>query len=91
LFEIGNIIRQKYGEILPINPHQVHVRSFENDLCLQSGATLMAGAFPPQERWKWNQDLNWQPFSIYTVPHSQDNVNDYCNYLELAYEGCSRS
>ena len=74
MFKLGKHFRERYANFLTYNPKEVHLRSSDADRCLESAALVMAGLYPPQERWNWSKDLNWQPFPIHTVPKNEDGV-----------------
>lgn len=50
----------------------MHVQSTDVDRTLMSAQSNLAGFFPPMEKDVWNDQLNWQPIPIHTMPESQD-------------------
>lgn len=85
MYKLGKYLARRYtGFLGQSGPNsEVYIRSSGSDRCLQSVALIMAGLYPPQARWKWDEDLGsrWQPFPIQTVPHDYDgmlNPDSYC-------------
>ncbi|KAH7640995.1 hypothetical protein HUG17_8464 [Dermatophagoides farinae] len=83
LYRLGEYLSKRYynkcGDRFPIeqkSPRKVYVRSSGSERCLQSVSLLLAGMFPPEGEWKWNQNLGslWQPFAIQTVPFDHDTL-----------------
>lgn len=74
MYSVGRYMRRRYENFLGKSPKEVLIRSSGSDRCLQSTTLVLAGLYPPQGRWKWNEDLGtlWQPFPIQTVPHPHD-------------------
>ena len=74
MYKLGTHFRNRYSDFLTKNPREVHIRSSDVDRCLESVALVMAGAYPPQDRWIWSKNLSWLPFPIHTVPTKEDGV-----------------
>lgn len=59
-----------------------------------SASCNLAGLFPPKKTQIWNEDINWQPIPIHTIPHPMDtiiHVNKRCEPYEYYYEQLMRS
>ncbi|RWR99603.1 lysosomal acid phosphatase-like protein 3, partial [Dinothrombium tinctorium] len=65
MFNLGKYLRTRYANFLTGNPREVKIRS---------SMLVMAGAYPPEGRWVWNEDLIWQPFPIVTLPVENDQL-----------------
>lgn len=63
---LGQAIASRYEDFLPDNPHQVYIKSYDDDSCLESAEVLAASVFPPQGRWDWNENLKWQPIAVHS-------------------------
>ncbi|OTF69906.1 hypothetical protein BLA29_007629 [Euroglyphus maynei] len=83
LYRLGEYLSQRYyndnGDRFSIkqkSPRKVYARSSGSERCLQSITLLLAGMFPPEGEWKWNDNLGslWQPFAIQTVPFEHDTL-----------------
>lgn len=74
MFELGKHFRERYKHFLTYNPREVQIRSSDVDRCLESTALIMAAAYPPKDKWKWTEEINWQPFPIHTVSQNEDGV-----------------
>lgn len=76
MYNLGQYIGQRYKNFLENNPREVHIRSSAADRCLESVSLVLAGIYPPEGRWKWNNDLGqrWQPFPIQTEPRIHDGM-----------------
>ena len=74
---IGKYLRKRYKNFLTENPREVWVRSSEKERCLESVTLILSGLYPPNGRWKWNNDVGqvWQPFPIHTMNISHDGVS----------------
>ncbi|XP_054153328.1 prostatic acid phosphatase-like [Oppia nitens] len=86
MYKWGQWIREEYNDYFgdKYSPREVYVRSSLTERCIESTSSLLAGAYPPnQKAWQWNIGSDaplgnvWQPFPIETfMPHSADLV---CN------------
>ncbi|XP_074599531.1 putative acid phosphatase 5 [Brevipalpus obovatus] len=66
MYSLGQAIASRYEDFLPDNPHQVYIKSYDDDSCLESAEVLAASVFPPQGRWDWNENLKWQPIAVHS-------------------------
>ncbi|XP_053213206.1 lysosomal acid phosphatase-like [Panonychus citri] len=74
LYKLGQSIASKYSTLLPVNPHDVYIQSYDDVPTFESAEILSAGAFPPIDRWIWNEKLLWQPIKINTNPSANDTI-----------------
>ncbi|KAJ8964492.1 hypothetical protein NQ314_004779 [Rhamnusium bicolor] len=75
-FELGKWFRNRYSSLLPdiFSPNDIYVRSSDVDRTLMSAASNLAGLYPPTSFQRFNEELNWQPIPIHTLPKKQDAV-----------------
>lgn len=84
--KLGQYIRKRYNALLPSNiyPNKlVYVQSTDSDRALMSAGSLLAGLFPPTNDQKWNENIDWQPIPIHTIPRDMD-------YILAAGKRCDR-
>ncbi|XP_076360750.1 prostatic acid phosphatase-like [Tachypleus tridentatus] len=67
-YELGQYLRKYYKGFLTDNPREISIRSSAKERCLESAECNLAALYKPQGYWKWNNNLNWQPMPIETVP-----------------------
>ncbi|XP_049782248.1 lysosomal acid phosphatase-like [Schistocerca cancellata] len=74
MFTLGKFLRQRYNGFLSETyyPQEGHVRSSDNDRCLMSAETCLAGLYPPKGDQVWNPELLWQPIPIHATPRNLD-------------------
>ncbi|KAF0991244.1 hypothetical protein HZS_5447, partial [Henneguya salminicola] len=54
---------------------EIHARSTGVDRCIQTVQTILSSIYQPEHtRYRWNEQLNWYPFPIKSVPVHQDDV-----------------
>ena len=90
MYLLGQYVRKRYKNYLTDNPREVYIRSSGKDRCLESTSLLLAGLYPPKDKWQWNKGLGriWQPFPINTVQYSEDgmlNPHSKCSKAEKDY------
>lgn len=78
-------MRQRYQNLIGsgYSPNQVYIRSTDEDRNLMSALCTMAGLFPPTDDEVWNEELDWQPIPIHSVPSEED-------YLLNSFVQCPR-
>lgn len=67
-------MRRRYDKLLGPgdSPDKIYIRSTGMDRNILSAQYTVAGLFPTSEDLAWNESLNWQPFSIHTMPYLAD-------------------
>jgi len=77
-YELGQYLRTRYEGFLQVdyNPDYVYVRSTDVDRTLMSALTDLAGLYPPTSDQLWDENLDWQPIPVHTVPTTADLVLD---------------
>ncbi|XP_076360686.1 prostatic acid phosphatase-like isoform X2 [Tachypleus tridentatus] len=73
-YELGQYLRKYYKGFLTDNPREISIRSSAKERCLESAECNLAALYKPQGYWKWNNNLNWQPMPIETVPLAEDGM-----------------
>lgn len=78
-------MRTRYQHLIgsDYSANQIYIRSTDEDRNLMSAECTVAGMFPPSVDEIWNDDLNWQPIPIHTMPLEDD-------YLLNSFVDCSR-
>lgn len=46
----------------------------DTDRTLMAAQTTLASLFPPTAQQQWNENINWLPTPIHTVPQTQDSL-----------------
>ncbi|CAL1271851.1 unnamed protein product [Larinioides sclopetarius] len=57
-----------YKDFVTSNPNEIYVNSSGIDRCLDSASSNLASFYSPDERWKLEDDLKWQPIPIHYLP-----------------------
>ncbi|XP_045050029.2 lysosomal acid phosphatase isoform X3 [Desmodus rotundus] len=75
-WELGQALRQRYGDFLSTSyhPQEVYVRSTDFDRTLMSAEANLAGLFPPNGMQRFNPNISWQPVPVHTVPIAEDRL-----------------
>lgn len=78
-------MRSRYRNLIGshYSPDRVYMRSTDEDRNLMSALCTAAGLFPPTGEEVWNDELNWQPIPIHTIPLHED-------YLLNSFVNCAR-
>lgn len=78
-------MRSRYQHLIGshYSPNRVYMRSTDEDRNLMSALCTAAGLFPPTGEEVWNNELNWQPIPIHTMPLNED-------YLLNSFVKCAR-
>lgn len=84
-YELGKYLRTRYQKLIgtKYSPQKVYIRSTDEDRNLMSAQCNAAGMFPPSKDEIWNENLNWHPVPIHTIPLSDD-------YLLNSFVPCPR-
>lgn len=72
MFELGKFIRRRYDGFLTDNIRETYSRSSDVDRCIESSHAVLAGLYPPSNRFEWNKELPWIPAPVHTVPAPED-------------------
>ena len=72
MYKLGKFIRRRYANFLSDSFREVYSRSSDVERCIESSNAVLAGLYPPSDRFKWNNDLLWTPAPVHTVPASDD-------------------
>ncbi|KAK9886914.1 hypothetical protein WA026_019171 [Henosepilachna vigintioctopunctata] len=75
MFELGKWLRERYNGFLSTTykKNEIYVLSSDEDRCITSAASTLAGLFPPKDNDVWNPDLPWQPIPVHTLPSETDH------------------
>ncbi|XP_030031974.2 prostatic acid phosphatase isoform X2 [Manduca sexta] len=95
-FALGQWLRKRYAHLVSanFNPTEIYVRSTDVDRTLMSAQVNLAGMYPPKGQAVWNNDLNWQPVPVHTVPEYEDEVlamKRKCPAFDREYEKLKRT
>lgn len=74
MYKLGQFIRRRYDNFLTDNFREVYSRSSDVDRCIESSHAVLAGLYPPTDRYIWNKDLNWIPNPVHSVPAPDDYI-----------------
>lgn len=82
MYNLGKFIRRRYEGFISDNIREVYSRSSDVDRCIESSQAVLAGLYPPADRFRWNSELLWVPAPVHTVPATDDYLlNDAgCKY-----------
>lgn len=69
-YQLGKNIRELYGDFIgdTYSPSIVNARSTDADRTKMSLQLVLAALFKPNNKQKWNENLNWQPTIASFVP-----------------------
>ncbi|GBN78826.1 Testicular acid phosphatase [Araneus ventricosus] len=71
-YAVGKFLRSMYKEFVTSNPNEVSATSSATERSLSSAQAHLAAFYAPEGRWKFEDELNWQPIPIYTLPIKDD-------------------
>ncbi|WAQ94197.1 PPAL-like protein [Mya arenaria] len=54
--------------------YEISIESSDEDRCLMSAYSNLAGMYPPDDDQKFNHDIPWQPIPVHTRPAYEDNM-----------------
>lgn len=76
VYQLGQHLRDMYQELIGTHysTNKVYIRSTDYDRTLMSAQLIAAGLFPPSDDGIWNEQINWQPIPIHTIPISQEHL-----------------
>lgn len=72
MFKLGKFIRRRYANFLSDSFREVYSRSSDVERCIESSNAVLAGLYPPSDRFKWSNELPWTPAPVHTVPAPDD-------------------
>lgn len=75
-YELGQWLRKRYNSLVSekYNSSEMYVRSTDVDRTLMSAESNLAGFYPPKSKDLWNDEVQWQPIPVHTVPEKQDSI-----------------
>ncbi|RWS30137.1 lysosomal acid phosphatase-like protein 3 [Leptotrombidium deliense] len=79
MYRLGQFIQRRYKNFITDKPIEVFARSSAVDRCLQSAQLVLSGMYPPESKWIWNENLNWQPISVKSSELETDSVSKNLN------------
>lgn len=85
-YELGNFLKRRYGQFLGdgiYSPDKLHVISSDRDRTINSANLVLAAMFPPKGIQIWNENIDWQPIAVHSIPQSID-------YYIFAERACAR-
>uniref|UniRef100_A0A6G1SKD2 acid phosphatase n=1 Tax=Aceria tosichella TaxID=561515 RepID=A0A6G1SKD2_9ACAR len=72
MYKLGKFIRRKYEHFLTDSFREVYSRSSDVERCIESSNAVLAGMYPPSDRFKWSSELPWTPPAVHTCPVRED-------------------
>lgn len=72
MYKLGKFLRRRYEGFLGDSIREIYSRSSDVDRCIESSHAVLAGLYPPSERFLWNKELRWVPAPVHTVPAPED-------------------
>ncbi|KAK5649381.1 hypothetical protein RI129_000410 [Pyrocoelia pectoralis] len=62
-YQLGNVLRKRYNDFLgeDFESDAVFIKSTDFERTKMTSLLVLAGVFPPSEKDKWNDKLNWIP------------------------------
>ena len=75
-YRIGEMLRKKYNDFLGsvYRPSEVYAFSSDVDRTKESMQLVLASLFKPNDRLRWNSELNWIPVAYNTKPVKDDLI-----------------
>lgn len=73
-YEIGKMLRQRYGNFLPVSYHgkDIYAYSANTERTIASLQLVLAALYQPVTEQIWNDHLNWIPIPVHTAPRPLD-------------------
>ncbi|XP_064461542.1 testicular acid phosphatase homolog [Ornithodoros turicata] len=93
-YNLGRYLRVKYEDFLTYDPNEMRARSSGRDRCLESIQTNLAGLYPPRGKHVWNNQVDWQPVPVQTMPVDLDGrlyEDAICPNAEVALDHIHKS
>lgn len=84
-YEFGTRFRLHYTKFFPANYNNnfAFIQSTDTDRTHMTASAFLAGAFPPSGKEIWNNNLEWIPIPIHSIPQNEDNVRTYLFLCEI--------
>lgn len=75
-FKLGQFFRRRYDTLIgdKYSANKVYIQSSNVDRTIMSALANLAGLFPPNNEETWNEDIQWQPIPVHTIPKSVDRI-----------------
>ncbi|XP_031147771.2 lysosomal acid phosphatase [Sander lucioperca] len=75
-FDLGQFLRNRYKGFLnqSYERHEISIRSTDYDRTLMSAEANLAGLYPPTGQQVFEENLQWQPIPVHTVPQSEERL-----------------
>ncbi|GFY57894.1 testicular acid phosphatase homolog [Trichonephila inaurata madagascariensis] len=71
-YEVGKYLRFLYEDFITSDPNEVMVNSSESTRCMMSALAIVASLYSPEGRWKFREDIDWQPILVNYLPNEID-------------------
>ncbi|CAL1280555.1 unnamed protein product [Larinioides sclopetarius] len=71
-YAVGKFLRSMYKDFVTSNPNEVIAISTATERSLSSALAHLAALYAPEGNWKFEDELDWQPIPIYTLPTKDD-------------------
>ncbi|KAK3603643.1 hypothetical protein CHS0354_017360 [Potamilus streckersoni] len=75
-FELGQWLQKRYNGFISseYKASEIQIQSSDENRCLMSAYSNLAGMYPPKEGQIWNTNITWQPIPVHTQPEEEDNI-----------------
>ena len=75
-YRLGEMLRRKYDDFLgpEYKASEVYAYSSDIDRTKESLQLVLASLFKPNDKLRWNPDLNWIPVAYNTQPLKDDLI-----------------
>lgn len=73
-YKLGQYLRRRYNQLLGegYSYKKIYIQSSDHDRTILSAQASLAGLFMPTQEEKWNDEINWQPIPVHTLPKKMD-------------------
>lgn len=88
--KLGKYFKRRYNGILGdrYSANDVYVQSTDVDRAIMTAQTNLAALYKPTDDEIWNDDLDWQPVPVHTIPSDVDytlQCSRKCRQYRKAY------
>ncbi|XP_052804852.1 prostatic acid phosphatase-like [Mya arenaria] len=77
-YALGQLLKTRYIDTgfmkEEYRRYEISIESSDEDRCLMSAYSNLAGMYPPDDDQKFNHDIPWQPIPVHTRPAYEDNM-----------------